>query len=269
MTTKATTINTISDFLGLRAMPGKGYWIAVCLAEFLVLWLGLACVSLSLNIKFRGRREDPANNTSEDTTSVSGVRTQDGAKFSAPTMIVPNNQDNQKTEISETATSAAKETTSSENEDSKPVSLDQSLNLTMVVKEINKANGNDQTLASPTQHQAKNNARTDSSVSADKKEFEYEVGVALSSSRRHSHVASTTDGQDGSHVAVDATREEEAEEYNEMQTEAGSINDRHPQPIARPAAIDCRDSLGEPSGSGGTTSVSCDSRTQVEVADTT
>jgi hypothetical protein len=100
---KAKTINSISNFLGMQASSGKGVWAVLGVTEFIAIWGGLACMSTAFNFWFRersGYRGNISGNTSRD-----GVTTKIGAKISSPVTSATDTRDLEKGETAELAAS--------------------------------------------------------------------------------------------------------------------------------------------------------------------
>jgi hypothetical protein len=252
MKTKAKTINSLSDFLGMRAVPGKGYWIAICLAEFLMLWIGLACVATALNFRFRERNEYFPCKTSDSTATDSGIKTRNRLQISAPFMTAPDTRDIEK---AETVEAVVKETENDmhpvEQEHQQSISSGPhhaniqsppSEEVTVVVKEIEETDvnaSNDQTMDSVGHDHAKEKAEESIEAGETNDESEVGSGVPLSSAPKHNHVEDVvgegqeTDFEAGEEVNgaknrnVEERQEEEVEGYDQSQYGAEPAVQRH------------------------------------------
>ncbi|TID27244.1 hypothetical protein E2P81_ATG00007 [Venturia nashicola] len=186
MKTKAQAINSISGYLGMIAVPGKGYWIAVCVAEFLGLWIGLAFLSHAL--KFRFREDEKFFKTSENRYSGAGVRTRSGARISAPIMAPSMTRSREKTKTPE-AMPEEVEADGSPTE-RRPSTIKQDAerlhneDVDIMVKEIEALVGENKGTGTENLRGSEDKARAISEALVDKEQSEHESGVAMSSVRR-------------------------------------------------------------------------------------
>lgn len=189
MKTKAETVNSISEFLGMRAVPGKGYWIALCVAEFLLLWVGLAFLSHSLNFKFRERKKYLPCKTSGYTNSETGVRTKSGARISAPLIPPSVTRSREKTKTPENIPEEAEDDLNSAERRTSILKQDAEQphkeDFTVLVEEVEENDGHDdKRLSAGTLRPSKDKARAVLDALAEKEQSEHESGVALSSIHR-------------------------------------------------------------------------------------
>lgn len=226
-------------------MPGKGYWIAVCVAEFLVLWIGLAFLSHSLNFKFRERKQYLPCKTSEYTNSETGVRTKSGARISAPLIPPSVTRSREKTKTPEEIPEEAEDDRNSAERRTSTLKQDAEQShkedFNVIVEEVEENDGHgDKRLSAGTLRPSKDKARTISDALADKEQSEHESGVALSSARRSSVSRAMHDEsgyeedrdekqQHADEKTIDERREEVAEETDELREEHQVDEQQHEQ----------------------------------------
>lgn len=177
MKTKAKAINSISEYLGMSAVPGKGYWIAVCVAEFLALWIGLAFLSHALNFRFRERKDAaPASSkTSEKRCSGTSVRTKSGARISAPLMSPLTTPSREKTSTPDTM---PERRPSTPKQDAGHLHNE---NIDVIIEEVEANVGEEVDSEAKKQLRSKDKGRAISEALTDKEHSEDESGVAMSS----------------------------------------------------------------------------------------
>ncbi|QDS72764.1 hypothetical protein FKW77_004374 [Venturia effusa] len=265
MKTKAQAINSISDFLGMRAVPGKGYWIALCVAEFLALWTGLAFLFHSLNVKFRERKDDSSCRSSKSTTSETSIMIRSGARSSAPLLPLSSGPSREKPktfdaipEEIEIDRDSAERSASASNPD---VELTHGEDTDKIAENEEGNGSDDQSLNAESVRRSKDKCQKTLEVPADKEQSEYESGVARSSMRESPSSRATHDGtsyyeeqddeeeggdvqdvgdeyrdhldgvdEDGHGVQPDinsdSVRDQGREDSDELQDQAGPIHDR-------------------------------------------
>ncbi|KAE9971517.1 hypothetical protein EG328_005524 [Venturia inaequalis] len=175
MKTKAKAINSISEYLGMSAVPGKGYWIAVCVAEFLALWIGLAFLSHALNFRFRERKDFASSKTSEKRYSGTSVRTKSGARISAPLMSPLTTPSREKTSTPDTM---PERRPSTPKQDAGHLHNE---NIDVIIEEVEANVGEEVDSEAKKQRRSKDKGRAISEALTDKEHSEDESGVAMSS----------------------------------------------------------------------------------------
>lgn len=177
-------MNSISGFLGMTAVPGNGYWIAVCVAEFLVLWIGLVFLSHSLNFRFRERKEYLSGKTSSNRNSGTGVRTKSGARISAPFMVSSSTRSRRETKTPEAMpeetgvdrNSAERRASTLKQDAEQPHNGD----IDVIVEDVEPKDGDDKSLKVETLRRSKDKAPATSEALTDKEQSEHESGAASS-----------------------------------------------------------------------------------------